>query len=77
VDAKIIKRVKRAEAERLVASGGFTFIPRSTWKKLVRDVKGSEVIQVAIDEKKGIVKKSKVKNDKPRKSKEEKNEKGE
>ena len=74
IDGKVIKKVARKEAEKAVKSGGYIFCPRKLWKKAVRDIRSLESVQIVADEKHNevIVKKSKQKNDKPRKSKEHK-----
>lgn len=63
-----VKRISRAVADNLVAVEGWSYAPRSLWKKQVRDVKG---YQAPVVEQKEVKKKAKkVKTDKPRKSKE-------
>lgn len=66
----LVKRLSRAEADKLVDTEGWSYAPRSLWKKQVRDVKG---YQAPVVEQKEVKKKAKkVKTDKPRKSKENK-----
>lgn len=65
-----VKRTSRLVADNMVAVEGWSYAPRSLWKKQVRDVKGYEAPVV---EQKEVKKKAKkVKTDKPRKSKENK-----
>jgi hypothetical protein len=66
----VVKKVKRATAEMLIKTEGWTFTNRGEWKKTVRDVKGFIPDQVVVAE--VVKKKAKVlKTDKKRKSKEE------
>ncbi len=65
-----VKRLSRPVADTLVTTDGWSYAPRSLWKKQVRDVKGYEAPVV---EQKEVKKKAKkVKTDKPRKGKEDK-----
>ncbi len=65
-----VKRVSRKTGDQLVATEGYSYAPRSKWKKEVRDVKGyvAPVVEVKEQPKK---KAKKVKVDKFRKGKEE------
>ncbi len=67
-----VKRVSRKTGDQLVAKEGYSYCPRSKWKKEVRDVKGYEapVLEVKEQPKK---KAKKVKTDKSRKSNEKAN----
>lgn len=76
IDGKIVRRLDRKSAEKLVANGGYSFVKKAVWKSTVRDIKKNEVPVVAIDDKKEkVVVSKKNRNDKPRKSKEHKEEK--
>jgi len=59
-----VKRVTRTVAAQLVLDG-FSYCPRSLWKKQVRDIKGY-VAPVVVEQKESKVKAKKVKTDKPR-----------
>lgn len=65
-----VKRLSRAVADNLVATEGWSYAPRSSWKKLVRDVKG--YVAPVVEQKEVKKKAKKVKTDKPRKGKENK-----
>lgn len=64
-----VKRLSRKEAEAYVANG-WSYAPRSLWKKQVRDVKG--YVAPVVEQVEVKKKAKKVKTDKPRKSKENK-----
>lgn len=69
-NGKDVKRLLRLAADLLVATKGFQYCPRSTWKKEVRDVKGYQAPTVEVKEQ-PKKKAKKVKVDKFRKGKDE------
>jgi hypothetical protein len=66
----VVKRLSRPEADKLVAVEGWSYAPRSVWKKEVRDVKG--YVAPVVEQVEVKKKAKKVKTDKPRKANENK-----